>query len=219
MSGKKIAFTGAPGTGKTMYKTQVVSMLRSYNISIVSDDIAKKFSDLFDPKYVDYFNNSEELELSTCYQRRSQTLMAGPNDYVVSDGWAINELAITMVKMNHLQKKIQTSNSLLAANGKAIMTPEHGDLLICQAVFQVLMNQVAIEQSFWDFLYYAPIYDENNDILNEHSINPKDRLNQKEIDIAIKTLIQQLKLNVIELPVEQKEALEFLGQEKEKWTK
>jgi hypothetical protein len=218
MAGKKIAFTGAPSTGKSILQMKTFDLLDGEEKTKISNNISLRMLDMINEKYAEYFDESQEILFSTAFARRVEMFSVNPDFYIVSDEWVLNELAKTMVKMKHLQDKINHSNQILGADGKPVFTSDHGDLVIIQAAFQILVNQVALEKEFWDFLYYVPIYDPGDDILDEDGIKPKEKLHQKEVDLAITSLIQQLQLNVVNLPVDMEDAFKVLEAEKRKWT-
>jgi hypothetical protein len=213
-----IAFIGSFGTNKTQYKN-FISDLLSPNVASIVENISQTMLTNLEDKYKDYFEESYELQLSCAFMRRVEMLSIDSSKHIVSDNCAINELAQIMVVMNELQHTIERSAQVLGPDGKPIMTENYGQFVIIQAVFQVLLNQVALEKDFWNFLYYSPIYEPEDGMLDEDGVKPKDRLRQKELDIALKTLIRQLKLNVIVLPSIKTEALKFLESEKRKWEK
>jgi len=218
MSAKNIAFVGSLHTGKSTLQNKTIELLGEEIKVKVNQNVSSQVIGEINDKYVDYFSTSIELDLSSALKRRIEVLSIDPDNYIVSDEWVLLELAKMMVKMSRLQEKINRNSQLLGPNGKPVMTADEGDLIIIQAAFQILINQVAMEKEFWDFLYYVPIQDLNDDILDESGIKPKDRLNQKELDLAIRSLIQQLQLNVVLLPVGKEESFRFLEGEKGKWT-
>ena len=215
----KIAFTGAPGTGKSKLQEKAISMFPEESTYSVGNNTAKRLLNIVDTKYTDWLKESEELELGSAFHRRVEMLSIDPDNNIVADEWALNELANIMVKMNTLEKKIKMGAQILGSDGKPIFNGDQGQMIILQSVFQVLLNQVAFEQGFWDFMYYTPIYTPGDDILDEDGVAPKDRLHQKEVDLAIINLIDQLKLNVVRLPVNREESFKFLEDESRKWKK
>lgn len=217
MLNKNIAFAGSIQTGKSTLQNKVVELLDDKLTVTVGNNLPKKILDLLDIKYLDYFQDSEELELSCAFSRRVDMLSASPDYHVVADEWALNDLAKVMVKINDLETKIKASSQMLGPDGKPIFTENHGKFVIIQSVFQILLNQVALEKDFWNFLYYIPICEPKDDILDESGILPKDRLKQKELDLAINTLIKQLNIKVVKLPIGKKNAFKFLEAEKGKW--
>lgn len=214
-----IAFTGAAGTGKSTLATFTEKLLQSESVVMITPDLDKHIMSSIDGKYRDYFSTSEELGLSTSFLRRIEALRADPNSFIVTDSWALNDLASLTVDMNALQQKIELSNQIIGPDGNPLMTQDFGQMIILQAVFQVLINQVAYEQDFWDFIYYCPIYTPEDGMIDEEAIPPNQRLHQKEVDIAINALVAQLGLSVVRLPVSRKESFEFLEGEYRKWTK
>ena len=187
MSAKNIAFVGSLHTGKSTLQNKTIELLGEEIKVKVNQNVSSQVIGEINDKYVDYFSTSIELDLSSALKRRIEVLSIDPDNYIVSDEWVLLELAKMMVKMSRLQEKINRNSQLLGPNGKPVMTADEGDLIIIQAAFQILINQVAMEKEFWDFLYYVPIQDLNDDILDESGIKPKDRLNQKELDLAIRS--------------------------------
>jgi len=216
MTGKKIAFVGAPGTDISILQMRAIDMLDGVPKEKIKNNLPSSIYKI-DDSYLDQFKNSFEFDLSTVFARRVNVLSLNKDLYIVSDEWALNELAINMVRMKSIQEKINSSNQILGSDGNPFFTEDHGNLIIIQSVFQVLINQVAIEKDFWDFLYYVPITDESPDILNEEGILPKQKLYQKEIDLAIRNLIGQLKLEVVMLPSVTEEAFKKIEAESIKW--
>jgi|GEM_PF-6208826 hypothetical protein len=217
MSGKNIVFTGSIGTGKSVLQMKSIDLLEGELRAKVSNNLQIKLLNAIDQKYKDYFQNSIEFDLSCAFSRRVEMLSIDPNYYIVSDEWALSELAKTMVRMKEIENKIKLSSQVLGPSGKPIMTDSHGDLIIAQSVFQILLNQVALEKDFWDFKYYVPIDEPKDDILNEEGLPPKEKLKQKEFDLAIQSLVQQLQLDMIVLPVDKEDAFNFLEAEQRKW--
>lgn len=215
----KIAFVGAPGTYTDEYQLYVSELMEKDDtfLTIVRSNIGNRILNSIEEKYVDYFIDSEEIDLASTFTRRIEVLSANPECPMVANEWALTELANVMVKMKEAQDNINKSVQILGPDGQPTFTGEHGKMVILQSIFQVILNQVAFEQSFWDFVYYAPICPEEAGILNEDGIAPKDRLRQKEIDLAITSLIAQLNLEVVKLPDDRVKAKSFLTEEKVKW--
>ena len=218
MASKNIAFIGAPGVDKTILQMKVADMLDGHYRHRLTNNIESKILDSMHEDSVDSFDIYQEIDLVAAFVRRAEMLSIGPDYSVIADEWVLQELANTMVKMNAMQEKLKVAAQVLGPDGNPIFTEDYGKFIVMQSVFQVLLNQVAIEKDFWDFLYYVPINDVDYDTVDEEGVKPKDRLHQKEIDIALQTLIGQLKLDVVELPVDTDKSFKILEGEKRKWT-
>jgi len=166
--------------------------------------------------YLEDFKSRDEFELSCVFMRRLQALSVDPETFIVSDRWALDELAYCMVKMKMKEESLQESQ-ILGLDGKPIFTQAHGELMMTQASFQTILNQVAIEKDFWDYIYYTPIY--KSEEIVEDGIRPKDRLYQREVDLALHRLIDQLQLPVITVPEKFEDSFSFLEEESVKWMK
>jgi len=219
MSNVKIAFVGAPGTSKSTLVLKTIDLLEGNERYKVTNNLPDKILNSIADNNKDSFKDTGEFDMSCLYARRVELLSVDPEKCAVSDGWALNELANTMLKMKKLQDKINASSQILGTDGKPMMTSDHGNLLITQAAFQVIINQVAIEKDYWDFLYYVPILELEDGMIDEDDLLAKDKLNQKEIALAIESLIGQLQLNVVALPSVTEDAFRFLEAESEKWVK
>jgi hypothetical protein len=217
MSSKNIAFAGAIGTGKSILQMKTIDLLDGKRKTRISNNLPTKILSKTNNKYKTYFKDSEEFDLSCAFSRRIEMLSIDPSYYIVSDEWVLNELAKTMVFIKAIQDKINASAQVINQSGNFIMNEAQGQLVIAQSIFQILINQVSIEKDFWDFLYYVPIFDPGDDILDEEGLQPKDRLYQKEMDIALVTLIQELQLDVVSLPVGIEESFQFLESDSRKW--
>ena len=218
MVSKNIAFIGAPGVDKTILQMKAADILDGEYRYKLTNRIEKKVIDSINENRIDLFHFDQEIDIISAFIRRAEMLAVNPNCSVIADEWVLQELANTMVKMNNLQEKLKTASQVLGPDGKPIFTEDYGKFVIMQATFQVLLNQVAIEKDFWNFLYYVPINELDYDTVDEEGVKPKDRLHQKEIDIALQTLIGQLKLDVLVLPVDTDESFKILEGEKRKWT-
>lgn len=215
MKGKRITFTGAHGTGKTTLQMKSMDLLIGVEKTDLGRGTTRQILSSIHEEYMEEFKPTNELELACAFARRIKCLQTNPELYVVSDRWALDELSYTMVKMDHQTKAINSSNQILGIDGNPVFTQAHGELLMTQAAFQVLLNQVAIEKDYWDFIYHTPIYDGVE--IEEDGIRPKEKLYQKEVDSALQTLIQQLQLDVVTVPVKFEDSFEFLESESRKW--
>ena len=218
MVSKNIAFVGAPGVDKTILQMKAADILDGEYRYRVTNRIEKKVIDSINENRIDLSHFDQEIDIISAFIRRAEILAVNSDWSVIADEWVLQELANTMVKMNNLQEKLKTAAQVLGPDGKPIFTEDYGKFVIMQATFQVLLNQVAIEKDFWNFLYYVPINELDYDTVDEEGVKPKDRLHQKEIDIALQTLIGQLKLDVVVLPVDTDESFKILEGEKRKWT-
>lgn len=218
MAGKNIAFVGAPDTWQRTFSFAVVDMLEGHDRFHLNSNTQRKIIDRISEEYVEEYKDSEELDLTSAFSRRMEMLSIPSNRSVISDDWALYELAKTLVRMQAVQEKINSSPQLMDSSGKTIMTADHGQLIVLQAVFQVIINQVSKEKDFWDFIYYVPVYEPEDGMIDEEGTPPKEKLYQKEVDNAILSLIEQLGLSVVKLPNNIDDAFAFLETEKEKWT-
>jgi len=186
----KIAFTGSHGVGKTTVVNILKELLKDEKIVTLESTTRKVLSwDVID-------DSSPTFQLICIFLRRGWMLENKDADFVISERWALDELAYQYYQ----------------CQGTA-------DIKVWDA-YGVCKNEVEWElDNYWDTIYYIPVTDRE---VEDDGIRPTDKQYQRDIDAEISKRIDFLigrGYNIKVVPQVLDEIKEFFQEEIKKWNK